>query len=186
MKSTPTPVVTTILVQAIAVIVFIVAPITITLMVPFTDIEFRKTGGSVSVGVRRYVLVFIPWETKEILNVKALRAEITSEKKYQDTSENRRKGNTGTRLATGQLVIVNDGSEVAVQAAPELATEISKQFDQFLTSASNEPVKFSVYASWGLSYVLGGIASFFAAFYLFGALVSVVIYPFKRLRVLVK
>jgi hypothetical protein len=179
MEKTPTSLLSKIIVQAIAMVVFVIVPIVITLVVPLTDIEFQKTGTTASISLKRYVLIFIPWQTKEVLNVKEVRADVTLEKRYQDTSENRRKGNKGTSFSTGQLVIISDGPEVIVQAAPELATQISKQFQQFLTSENAAPVKLSVYASWSLSYVVGGFATFFAAFYLFGALVSIVISPFK-------
>lgn len=186
METTPTSLLSKIIVQTIAVVVFVIVPIVITLVAPLTDIEFHKTGSNASVSLKRHVLIFIPWQTKEVLNVKEVRADTTLEKRYQDTSENRRKGNKGTSFATGQLVIISDGPEVIVQAAPELATQISKQFQQFLTSQSTAPVKFSVYASWSLSYLLGGVASFFAAFYLFSALASIMIYPFKRIRTIGK
>jgi ABC-type sugar transport system permease subunit len=180
MNPAPSTLLGKIFTQVIAILFFFVVPIVITLVVPLTDLEFHKTDGNTSVKVKRYVLLFIPWKNEEALNVKSVRADITSEKIYQDTSENRRKGNEGISVSTGQLVFISEGSEVKVQAEPELAKEISKEFEQFLVSESVEPLKFSVYASWSLSYILGGVATFFAALYIFGALVSIVIYPFKK------
>lgn len=172
-----------IITQMIAALVFVGAPILITLIAPFTDIAFQKTGTTAQVAMTRYVLFFIPWQTKRIEHVRELRAETTSEFRYRDTAENRRKGRAGAvNHATGQLVIVGDGPEVVVQASPELAIETEARFDRFIADANPAPVKISLYASWWLSYVLGGVATAFAALYLGGAFLAAVTYPFKARR----
>ncbi len=169
--------------QAIAIVVFVLLPIVITLMVPFTDLEFRRAEGGATVAVKRYVLMFIPWRTIEIKNVSALHVEISPEFRYRDTAENRRKGRAkAVNHATGQLVVVGDGREVIVQAAPETAEGISAQFKQFLADKTAAPVAISVYASWNLSYLLGGTATAFAALYAISACFSVLALLFKNLR----
>ncbi|WP_457795994.1 hypothetical protein [Methylocystis sp. S23] len=159
--------------QAIAIVVFVIVPIVITLMAPLSTIEFEKSGAAIDVVVDRYVLTFVPWRTARIHDVKRLRVDITDEVHYADTVENRRRGRKGVSYATGQLAIIGDGPEIIVQAAPELAKEVSARFDQFVKSAAPAPEKISVYASWGLSYVLGGVATFLCGFYVFGATVAV-------------
>ena len=172
-----------IITQAIAIVCFVVVPTGITLVVPFTDLAFQKTGAGTSVTVKRYALTFIPWQTRRIDNVKLLRADITGEGRYGHSREDRRKGRSGTyRYATGQLAIVSGGPEVVVQAAPELAEKIPARFDQFVASGSDGPVKVSLYASWRLSYILGGVLTGLAALYLFGALASVVSFLLKAVR----
>lgn len=173
----------TIITQTIAFVVFLVVPIVITLMVPFTDLEFRRAGDGATVTIKRYVLMFIPWQTTEIANAKALRAEITPESRYRNTAENRRKDRADTvKLATGQMVVVGDGREVIVQAAPEIAEGISDQFKQFLADRAAKPVAISVYASWRLSYLLGGAVTALAALYVIGACLAILSFPFKRKR----
>ncbi len=172
-----------IITQAIAIVVFVGVPILITLMVPFSDLALRRTGPTASVTVTRYVLVFIPWRTQTIANVRAVRAEITAEKYHADTSENRRMGRAGaTSVATGQLVIEGDGPDMIVQASPDLATETEEEFAAFLAETDPEPVTIQLYASWWLSWVLGGIATFFAAFYIVGAVLAIITWPFKKRR----
>jgi len=154
----------------------------ITLFVPFSNLQFQNTESGTKVRVVRYVLFFIPWKTEEVSNVSGLRADITSEKYYQDTSENRRKGQTGVSLATGQLVILNGGPEVKVQADPDLAYDTVEQFNEFVASKSQEELNIPIYASWALSYLLGGAATFFCIFYVFCALAAIVMFPFKMIR----
>lgn len=172
--------------QAIAITVFVGVPILLTLMAPFTDLEWRRTGPTASVTVTRYVLMFVPYKTRTYPGVTDLRAEITDEKYYEDTSENRRKGRAGaTSYATAQLVIVTPrGDQTIVQITPEMADEVAADFDRFLAAPAPEPELYELHASWWLSYVMGGVATFFAAFYLFGAVAAIVTWPFKRRRVL--
>ena len=172
-----------IITQAIAVVAFVVMPIAITLMAPFTDLEFRRASDGVTVTVKRYVLMFIPWQTIEVRNVTAIDAEISPEFRYRNTAENRRKGRVGTvSHATGQLVVAGHGREVIVQASPDMAEEISDQFAKFLTDKTAGPVAILVYASWSLSYLLGGAATALAAFYSICACLAVVAAFLSRLR----
>lgn len=168
--------------QSIAVAIFVILPTVITLMVPFTNLEFKKAESSITATVVRYVLIFIPWKTEQIENVSGLRADVTAAKHYQGTSDERRKGQTGVRVATGQIVILSDKPEAIVQAAPDLAKQVVKQFDEFKSSESAGPLKVAVYASWALSYILGGVVTAFCALYLFGAAIAVLLYPFKKMR----
>ena len=170
--------------QAIAITVFVGVPIVLTLMAPFTDLEWRRTGQTASVTVTRYMLMVVPWRTRTYEGVQELRAEITDEKYYENTSENRRKGRAGaTSLSTAQLVIVTArGDETIVQVTPEMAEPVEADFKRFLAAANPEPETYEFYASWWLSYVMGGVATFFAAFYIFGAVAAMVTWPFKRKR----
>jgi hypothetical protein len=169
--------------QAIAIVFFVVVPTVITLIVPFTDLTFLRNAGGASVTVKRYALMVIPWQTTDIANVKTIRADINQSFRYADTAENRRKGRAGAvNHATGQLVILGDDREVIVQAAPEIAEGISAQFKQFLTASTAEPVTVSVYASWRLSYLLGGAMTALAALYVIGACLTILAIPFNRLR----
>lgn len=168
--------------QAIAIVVFVILPTVITLMVPFTDLEFRNTDSGLEATVRRYVLIFIPWKTERVTHVTRVRADITAEKHYQGTREERRKGQKGVQLATGQVAIIGDGPEVIVQAAPDLAKTISAQFEKFAAGNSAEPMTFSVYASWSLSWILGGVATAFCALYIVGATLAVLTFPFRLMR----
>lgn len=168
--------------QSIALALFVILPTVITLMAPFTNLEFKKSGSAVTATIVRYVLIFIPWKTEQIGNVSGVRADITAAKHYQGTAEERRKGQTGVRVATGQIAILSDKPEVIVQAAPNLAKEVVKQFDEFKNKESTDPLKIAVYASWSLSYILGGVATGFCALYIFGATITVLLYPFKKMR----
>ena len=168
--------------QAIAIVVFVVVPIVITLVAPISTLEFQKSGAATEVVLRRYALIFVPWRTERVENVKRLRADITEEVHYANTAENRRRGRKGTSYATGQLAIIGDGPEVIVQAAPELSKEISARFDQFAKGAGAGPETIPVYASWGLSYVLGGVVTFLCGLYLFGATVAVIQYLWRLMR----
>lgn len=177
----------TIITQTIAAIVFVGVPILITLIAPFTNIALQKTGSTASVTITRYVLVFIPWQTRQVEQVKELRAEVKPEFRYRNTAENRRMGRAGAvSHATGQIAIVSDGPDVIVQASPELAVETDARFERFLAEPNPAPVRISLYASWWLSYVLGGIATGFAALYLGGAFLAIVTWPFKNRRLLAR
>jgi hypothetical protein len=172
-----------IITQAIAAIVFVGVPIVVTLMAPFTDLAFERTGATARVTVTRYVLVFIPWQTRQVDGVRQLRVDRTSQVHYRDTAEERRKGRANaTSFATATLALVNGGPEVKVQVSPDLARETADRFDRFLASDDPEPFALSLYASRGLSYVLGGVATGFAALYLVGALLAIVTWPFKTMR----
>lgn len=169
--------------QAIAIVCFVAVPVVITLMVPFTDLEFRKDGGAPSVGITRYVLVFVPWQERTVRNVREVRADITAEKHYANTSENRRKGRTGaTSYATGQLTIIGDGPERIAQASPELATETETRFRAFAASDQTGPVEVRLYASWRLSWLLGGAVTFLCGFYLLGCALAIVRFLYRLAR----
>ena len=165
--------------QSIAIVFFVILPTVITLMVPLTNIEFKNAEAGATAKVVRYVLMFIPRKTERIENVKSLRADITAEKRYQGTSDEIRKDQKGVRVSTGQVAIVSDGPEVVVQAAPELATKIVKEFDMFVSTGSAKPLVFQVYASWALSYILGGVATAFCGLYVIGAALAILTFPFK-------
>jgi len=161
--------------QAIAFFVLVLVPVGLTLMFTFTNLEFQRAGASATVTVRRYLLMFIPWQTQQIPQVKQLRPHITPSKTYRNNH-----GEKINRIGTGQVAVVSGGPEVIVPVAPELAKALPAQFDQFLaTTATPAPVKTSVYANWSLSYIVGGIATFWCAFYIAGVVVSLVRMPFK-------
>lgn len=171
-----------IITQVIAVIAFVIVPIVITLMAPFTDLTFRHNADGATVTVKRYVLMFLPWRTTEIANVKTVRAYINEAFRYGNTAENRRKRRVGTvSHATGQLVITGDAQEEIVQAAPEIAKAISTQFERFLTNRAAEAMVVPVYASWSLSYLLGGAMTALAALYVIGACLAIASLPIKWL-----
>ena len=46
--------------------------------------------------------------------------------------------------------------------------------------AIKDGCRIEVYASWWLSYVLGGVVSALCAFYLLGCVLAIVTWPFKR------
>ncbi len=168
--------------QSIAVVVFVIVPIVLTLMAPLSEIRFEKSETGLAATVVRYVLIFLPWRTENIDRVSGVRADITEAKRYRGTLEERRKGQRGTQLATGQVAILHDGPEVIVQAAPDLANQIVKEFDEYKVANSTEPLTCSVYASWSLSYIVGGIATAFCALYIFGATIATILFPFKLMR----
>jgi hypothetical protein len=172
--------------QAIAFFCFIIVPTTITLMVPLTHLRMEHSNRVPTVTIRRYLLIFIPWRTEQIPKVTRIRAEITPEYRYRGTSEERRKGQKGVRVATGQFAIVHDGPDVIVQAAPDLAKQIARQYDEFLADKSAGPRTVSVYASWKLSYLLGGVATALSALYLAGVGMAVLSALLKFLRALGK
>lgn len=171
-----------IITQAIAIAFFVIAPILVTLLAPLTKLQFQHSQSGAAVTVVRYTLIFIPWRTERIQNATSVRADITAEKRYQGTSEERRKGQSGIRVATGRVAIVSDGPEVIVQAAPALAEKIAKRFDEFVADKAAGPIVFDVYASWSLSYVLGGVATSLCALYVGGATLAVLMFPFKMMR----
>ncbi|MDX1926462.1 MAG: hypothetical protein SFV81_08090 [Pirellulaceae bacterium] len=187
-SSKPSSIKDIVITQAIAILAFVIVPIVLTLMAPLTNIEFRKSETGISATLVRYTLMFIPWRTEHLEQVTGIRADITKGKRYQGTTEERRKGQKGYQLATGQVAILHGGPkeaglEAIVQADPDLANQIVKQFDDFKASESTGPLTFAVYASWSLSYILGGIATFFTALYILGAVLAIVTFPLKRMRV---
>jgi hypothetical protein len=169
--------------QAIAMAIFVGVPILLTLVAPLSKLHFQHTETGAAVDVVRYVLIFLPWRTEKIENVHSIRADTTAEKRYQGTSEERRKGQKGIRFATGQLAILSDGPEVIVQSDPDLAKKIAKEFDEFAADPTAAPVTYHVFAAWTLSYLLGGIATAFCALYIVGALIAIIMYPIKRFNI---
>ena len=169
--------------QVIAVVCFVIVPVVITLMAPLSTIEFQKSGTRNNVIVHRYALIFVPWRTERIDNVTQIRADVTSQFRYADTSENRRKNKVGTiSQATGQVVITGTRDELVVQAAPDIARSIAALFKEFAADKNADQISISVYASWALSYVLGGIVSFLCGLYLFGSLIAVFRFGFRSSR----
>lgn len=168
--------------QSIAAVVFVLVPLAITFIAPLSQLEFVQTPTGIQATVTRYVLICLNWKTDVVQSVTEVRADITAEKRYRGTVEERRKGQKGISLATGQVALVNSGPEVIVQAAPELAREIATKFESFVAAPSEQPLRFDVYASWGISYVAGGVASAFAALYVFGVAMKILLFPFQLLR----
>lgn len=166
--------------QAIAFVGCVVVPVAITLVAPLSTLEFRRADGGIEVAVTRYALILVPWRTTRVGGVTQLRADITPEVHRQLTAEDRRKGRAHVSYATGQLAILGEAPVVIVQAAPDLAKEIAARFERFRRDANAPPETVEVYASWSLSYLLGGAVSALCAFYLLGVFLAVVTYPFKR------
>lgn len=167
--------------QTIACLVFVGIPILLTYMAPLTSLRFDKTEQGVEAKVDRYLLMVIPWKHEDLVGVEAVRADITAAKHYRGTSEERRKGQRGYRLATAQIVLACGGMESAIQADPELAKQVEKEFADFKQADGVSELKYEIYASWWLSYVLGGVATGFAALYVFGASVQIVLSMTKKL-----
>lgn len=167
--------------QTIASLVFVGIPILLTYMAPLTSLRFDKTEQGVEAKVDRYLLMVIPWKHEDLVGVEAVRADVTAAKHYRGTSEERRKGQKGYRLATAQIVLACGGMESAIQADPELAKQVEKEFADFKQADGVSELKYEIYASWWLSYVLGGIATGFAVLYVFGASVQIVLSMTKKL-----
>jgi hypothetical protein len=165
-----------------AFVFFVVVPILITLMVPFSTVEFRHDVTGPTVIVTRFALVAVPWRTIQIENVTRVRADVMPDRPYRGTREEQRRGARGTSYGTGQLAIVNDGPEVIVQAAPELAKDIAAQFDRFVTAKGSEPIVRSVYASWWLSYVFGGVVTGLFALYAVGVVLAILSFLLKLVK----
>lgn len=125
--------------------------------------------------VDRFLLMVIPWKHEKVVGTLSVQADVTEAKRYRGTVEERRKGQKGVRLATAQIVIVSGGVETFIQADPELAKRVEKEFAEFLQSNSADELSYEIYASWWLSYVLGGIATSFAVFYVFGATAQILL-----------
>jgi hypothetical protein len=159
--------------QAVVALVCLGVPVLVTFMAPVTTLEYRKSATGVDASVVRYVLLVVPWRTQHVTNVTALRADVTEEFRYKNTKENRMKDRVGhTNLATGQVALMGDGPEVIVQAQPGLAEELSAEFAAFAAAPSETPVRRTVYASWSLSYLLGGAMTGLFALYVFGAIMA--------------
>jgi hypothetical protein len=167
--------------QAIASVVFVGIPILLTYMAPLTSLRFDKTEQGMEAKVDRYLLMVIPWKHEALVGIDAVRAEVTAEKRYRGTSEERRKGQKGVRLATAQIVLACGGLESAIQANPDLAKKVEKEFAEFKQTDAASQLNYEIYASWWLSYVLGGIATSFAVFYIFGASVQIILTVTKKL-----
>jgi hypothetical protein len=160
--------------QAIAVVCFVVVPVAITLVAPLSTIVFQKAGSETDVIVQRYALMVVPWRTERIDAVTQIRADVSSQFRYGNTAENRRKNRVGTvSYATGQVVIIGPNDEVIVQAAPDLARSIAAQFKDFVADQNADRLSIPVYASWALSYGLGGVVSFLCGLYLFGSMAAI-------------
>lgn len=161
--------------QTIASLVFVGIPILLTYMAPLTSLRFDKTEQGVEAKVDRYLLMVFPWKHEDLVGVEAVRADITAAKHYRGTSEERRKGQKGYRLSTAQIVLACGGMVSAIQADPELAKQVEKEFADFKQADGVSELKYEIYASWWLSYVLGGIATGFAVLYVFGATMQVIL-----------
>jgi hypothetical protein len=169
--------------QAIAVVCFVVLPVVITLVVPLSTIVFERAGTEADVIVHRYALMVVPWRTERIENVTQIRADVSSQFRYGNSAENRRKNRVGTvSYATGQVAIIGTGDELIVQAAPDLAKSIAAQFKDFVADKTTTTISMPVYASWALSYVLGGVVSALCGLYLLGSLAAILRFLFRLSR----
>jgi hypothetical protein len=180
-KTNPTSLKSILVTQLIASVVFVGIPVLLTFMAPLSSLGFQKTEQGMKAEVDRYLLMVIPWKHETLVGVQSVKAEITAEKRYRGTAEERRKGQKGVRLATGQIVIVAGGMETKIQTDPELAKRIEKEFAGFQQTESANELSYEIYASWWLSYVLGGIATGLAVFYVFGATAQIILSVTKKL-----
>lgn len=167
--------------QLIACVVFVGVPILLTFMAPLTSLSFKKSEQGMTATLDRYLLMVIPWKHETVVGTLSVEADVTEAKRYRGTVEERRKGQKGIRLATAQIVIGSGGVETFIQADPELAKRVEKEFAEFQQSNSAEELRYEIYASWWLSYVLGGIATGFAVFYVFGATAQTILSIAKKL-----
>ena len=166
--------------QAIAIVGFVIVPVVITLVVPLSTIAFERAGSETDVTVQRYVLMVVPWRTDRIDGVTQIRADVSSQFRYGNSAQNRRMNRVGTvSYATGQVAIIGPQDELIVQAAPELARSIAAQFKDFVADKTADRLSIPVYASWALSYVLGGIVSFLCGLYLFGSVAAILRFVFR-------
>ena len=166
--------------QAIAIVCFVVVPVVITLVAPLSTIVFQRAGSETDVIVQRYVLMVVPWRTDRIDGVTQVRADVSSQFRYGNSAENRRLNRVGTvSHATGQVAIIGPQDELIVQAAPELARSIAAQFKDFVADKGADRLSIPVYASWALSYVLGGTVSALCGLYLFGSVAAILRFLFR-------
>lgn len=176
----PATLLSTLITQGIASVVCVGIPILVTLVAPVTTIELER-GKGVSATVTRYTLLFVPWRKELIVHVSGVRADVTATR-YKATTEERRRGDTGVKLSTGQIVLLDGEKETVVQAAPGLAESTAREMTEYLSRSGTEPLQKTVYASWSLTYVLGGVVTGLCAFYVVCVVLAVVTYPFKLLK----
>jgi hypothetical protein len=161
--------------QLIAIVCMVLLPGLITMVAPRTGLEFSKSASGTSVTVTRYVWLFVPWRTVEVDRVSRLDVEVTPRARHANTAENRRKGRAGAvHLATGQLTVVGADVQLVVQVSPETSHVVAGHFKRFTEEPDARAQRISVYASWGLTYVLGGVMSLLTALYVFGAVARIV------------
>jgi hypothetical protein len=160
--------------QLIAVLCFVLLPGAITLVAPRTGLAFSKSASGPTVTVTRYVWLVVPWRTVTVDAVSRLDVDVTARSRYANTAENRRKGRAGTvQMPTGQLTVVGAGVPAVVQVSPDTVEEVAARFKRFAAAEHADPERFPVYASWGLTYGLGGVMTFLTALYLLGAAVRI-------------
>ncbi len=128
--------------QSIAIVGFVGVPILITLVASLTDIDFEHRENGIHARVTRYVLMYFPWKTDFVEDVSEVRASNTPAKYYRGTSEERRKGQKGVQLETGQVIIAHADTEVHIDVDPKLAKEIEASFKRFQLDKSAAPIHF--------------------------------------------
>ncbi|MEZ4633222.1 MAG: hypothetical protein R2880_21335 [Deinococcales bacterium] len=183
-KKAPSTLSSVIITQAIAIFGFVIVPILITLVAPLSRVRVEYLDGKAVATITRYVLLFIPWKTERIEGVTGARADTTTTHTRKATSAERQRGDSSSKLvfATGQIALLRGEQESIVQAAPELATETANAVNVYLAEESKQPLEKTLYASWSLSYILGGIMTALCGLYVVGAALAIITFPFKKLR----
>lgn len=156
--------------QAIAIVVFVVVPVLVTLMVPRTTIQLRRENGVASAYIIRHALLVVPAGKTTIAPLRNAESIVTGEKQIKEDRVRRRKATT--QLATGLVEISGDAKNYHVQSTYEDAPRQAAQINAFIQDPSARSLAVTAAAPWKLTYVLGGVLSGLAALYCAGAVIE--------------
>ena len=161
--------------QAIALAVCLGIPLLVTWMAPRTTIQLRWIDGVPAADITKYVLLVAPLPTDRLEPLQQVESIVTAEKKRTHlTSEDKRRGRgLGTTFADGSLKLGGAGRECWIQSTPQSAPSQAETIQAFLDNPAAEPLAMTATAPWPLTYLLGGIMTGLATFYLVGVFLAI-------------
>ncbi len=166
--------------QAVAILGFVIVPGLVTFMVPRTTIQLQHRDGQATARIVRHTLLFVPLYTTRIDPLLDAESQVSAAKQIKEDRQRNRKAST--QIADGSVLLFGQNQMSQVQSTYEDALVQAEQIKAFLQDPSAKPLTLLAHGPWGLTYVLGGILTGFAALYCLGAFLATAQFLLKKAR----
>lgn len=170
--------------QLIALLVFLVIPAIVTAVAPVSWVKFQRQGDRVTARAEVCLFFIIPFRTLTVDPVTG----VDDRTKAGSITRHRRPGTDKFTQAETQgfLSIEGPNSTAEVSITPHDLESVKKKAEDFLKDPKVTELKLFVVANWKFSVIAGGLATLFAALYVFGVAGATVMFVLRTVGLVKK
>lgn len=168
--------------HSIGLVFFVVLPALLTATMPVTWTTFSRQGDRVEMKASVCLFFVVPFRHESV-------TAVTGVEKRSSGGGSRRIGGHGSDRNTmvhtakvGFLTVKGSEQEAEIAVAVGDLEEVQRKVQSFLADKAAPELKLFTVANWTVSAIIGGIATFFAALYLFGMVWTLLSALFKRMK----